>query len=337
VAENVARFSQSPIPVPTPLPPMTEPFYTAFTGPLFQSNTDDLLHGAFDCSAAPTAASCRFLEHCCRYPASVTTRLSSDIPIDDHASFWRQIPENKASEPHGLHNGHFKAAAQSKLLLTCDAAARAISYKTGGYAPRQWRNLMDFAIEKKPGELRVDLMRTIELMNTEANTNNKKVGRDVMRQAESHKMIPPEQSGSRKAHQAADLALCKRLVWDLLIPLRLAAGWCSNNAKSCFDQIVHWVATACLLRCGLHWGLIQSLFKTLQKATHHVRTGFGNSTVTFTSKSNIPFRGCGQGNGAGPTIWVMIEPYLSNIKETTSQIVYTLWNSRTRNSNRRPF
>jgi hypothetical protein len=30
------------------------------------------------------------------------------------------------------------------------------------------------------------------------------------------------------------------------------------------------------------------------------------------------------------------EPYLSNIKETTFQILYTLWNSRTRNSNCRP-
>jgi hypothetical protein len=212
-------------PGPDP-PPMTEPLYTTFTGPPFRSNTKDLLHGVFDCLAAPTAASRRFLEHC-RYPALVTTRLSSDITIDNRASFWRQMPEKKASEPHGLHNGHFKAAVQSKLLLTCDAAAHAIPYKTG-YAPRQWRNLMNFAIEKKPGELRVDLMRMIELMNTEANTNNKKVGRDVMRQAESHKMIPPGQSGSRKAHCAANLTLCKRLVWDLLILLCLAAGWCSN-------------------------------------------------------------------------------------------------------------
>jgi hypothetical protein len=32
----------------------------------------------------------------------------------------------------------------------------------------------------------------------------------------------------------------------------------------------------------------------------------------------------------------LAEPYLSNIKEATSQILYTLWNSRTRNSSFRP-
>ena len=52
------------------------------------------------------------------------------------------------------------------------------------------------------------------------------------------------------------------------------------------------------------------MFLTLQKATHRVRTGFGDSTTSFSPPSDTPFQGCGQGNGAGPTIWVAISSIL---------------------------
>lgn len=48
------------------------------------------------------------------------------------------------------------------------------------------------------------------------------------------------------------------------------------------------------------------MFETLATATHHVRTGFGDSSRSFHPPSNVPFQGCGQGNGAGPAIWVAV-------------------------------
>ncbi|CAJ1966333.1 unnamed protein product [Cylindrotheca closterium] len=93
-----------------------------------------------------------------------------------------------------------------------------------GFVPSNWRNLMNFSIEKKAGDFRLSKMRTIQLMNLEAQANNKKAGRAAMRYAEEHSLIPDGQCGSRKRHQAIDLALSKRLVWDLLILQRRAAG-----------------------------------------------------------------------------------------------------------------
>ncbi|CAJ1943904.1 unnamed protein product [Cylindrotheca closterium] len=158
-------------------------------------------------------------------------------------------------------------------------------------------------------------MRTIQLMNLEAQANNKKAGRAAMRYAKEHSLIPDGQCGSRKRHQAIDLALSKRLVWDLLILQRCAAGWISNDAKSCFDCIVHWVAIIAMLRFGLTWRALSSMFNMLSSATHWVRTGFGDSEHTFKPPSVIPFQGCGQGNGAGPPIWISVSSVLITMME----------------------
>ena len=41
-----------------------------------------------------------------------------------------------------------------------------------------------------------------------------------------------------------------------------------------------------------------------------MRTGYGDSEDLFDSGDEIPFQGCGQGNGAGPTMWVTISSVL---------------------------
>ena len=54
------------------------------------------------------------------------------------------------------------------------------------------------------------------------------------------------------------------------------------------------------------------MFSSLQQATHRLRTGFGGSDLTF-RLGIIPFQGCGQGNGAGPAMWVAISTVLMNM------------------------
>ncbi|CAJ1966523.1 unnamed protein product [Cylindrotheca closterium] len=136
-----------------------------------------------------------------------------------------------------------------------------------------------------------------------------------MQFAKAHSLIPDRQCGSRKRHQAIDLALSKQLVWDLLILQRRAAGWISNDAKSCFDRVVHWVAIVTMLRFGLTWRVLSSMFNMLSSATHRVRTGFGDSKRSFRPPSAVPFQGCGQGNGAGPPIWISVSSVLITMME----------------------
>jgi hypothetical protein len=48
------------------------------------------------------------------------------------------------------------------------------------------------------------------------------------------------------------------------------------------------------------------MFAVLQGAIYKIRTAYGDSTKTFSSNPLNPFQGLGQGNGAGPAIWVAI-------------------------------
>ncbi|CAJ1953819.1 unnamed protein product [Cylindrotheca closterium] len=308
--ENAARYDQTRAPYTTP--PMAELLYTAFTGAEAESNSIALLEGRYSLPGLLDPATTAFRSHCRFHKDYLPVHL--EVTTSDHVYFWSRNPEDKGSEPHGLPNRHFKAAAQSPGIAYCDALFRSIPLATG-FVPSNWQNLMNFAIEKKAGDFRLSKMRTIQLMNSEAQANNKKAGRAAMRYAEEHSLIPDGQCGSRKRHQAIDLALSKRLVWDLLILQQRAAGWISNDAKSCFDRVVHWVAIIAMLRFGLTWRVLSSMFNMLSSATHRVRTGFGDSDRSFKPPSAIPFQGCGQGNGAGPPVWISVSSVLITMME----------------------
>ncbi|CAJ1970513.1 unnamed protein product [Cylindrotheca closterium] len=270
---------------------MVEPLYTAFTCADAKSNSLALLDGHYSLTNLLDPATTTFLSHCRFHKDHSPVHL--EVTTSDHVYFWSRNPEDKGSEPHGLHNGHFKAAAQSPVIAYCDALFCNIPLATG-FFPSNWQNLMNFAIEKKAGDFQLSKMRTIQFLNSEAQADNKKAGCVAMRYAEEHSLIPDDgQCGSQKRHQAIDLALSKRLVWDLLINQQRAAGWISNDAKSCFDRVLHWVAIIAMLRFGLTWRVLLSMFNMLSSTTHRVQTGFGNPP------SVIPFQGCGQGSGAG--------------------------------------
>ncbi len=311
IVENTERYDQTRAPFATP--PMMDPTYSIFTGPDGRQHMNAVLEGSFDLLLVPAGPMRLFLSECVS-PIPYNPPPFR-VTLDDHVWFWEKMPETKSSEPHGLHNGHYKVGATSPSISACDAIFRDIPVYTGS-SPLAWQSLMNVAIEKKPGEIRVTKMRTIQLMNAEFNANNKKIGKEAMAFAEAHSLIPPGQCGSRKNHRAIDLAVSKRLLWDLLLLNRRAAGWVCNDAKSCYDRIVHWVAVLSLLRFGMPWGPVNSMFSTLQQSTHRVRTGFGDSQRSFTPPTDVPFQGCGQGNGAGPTMWVAISSILISMMAT---------------------
>ena len=56
---------------------------------------------------------------------------------------------------------------------------------------------------------------------------------------------------------------------------------------------------------GLPQTIACTLISTLQKAVHHIKTGFGRSGPVYGNEV-IPISGIGQGNGMGPTLWALI-------------------------------
>ena len=101
---------------------------------------------------------------------------------------------------------------------------------------------------KKLNEKKADKLRTILLLEADFNLLNKKLGRDLMMQAEKFHQIAPEQFGSRKRHSAIDQVIIKTLFDDILRIKRQDGYLCSNDAKECYDRITHTFVSLALQR-----------------------------------------------------------------------------------------
>ena len=135
------------------------------------------------------------------------------------------------------------------MLAEMDTLTREIPLQHG-FAPPEWDPMTDLSMPKKEDVLRADKMRTIVLMASQYNMNNKWYGRKFMKHNEALGTIPNEQEGSRKGHRSAEVALKKVLAMDLLRQFRRAGFLCSNDAIQCYARIAHNVAMLCMLRLG---------------------------------------------------------------------------------------
>jgi Reverse transcriptase (RNA-dependent DNA polymerase) len=258
-------------------------------------------------------------------PPNFSSMAVDDRTLDDHAAGWSKARERTSSSPFGLRFAHYMAHTNDSSLSEIDYRLSSIPLITG-CSPLHWQQGMNAWLLKKPEEFRIAKMRTILLYDASFNQNNKWIGRSSMRQAEQlqrnrtttvRQAMAPEQYGSRKHHQAIDQCLNKRLTFDISRQLHGPMALCANDAKSCYDRIVHSVASLCMQRIGCPKPAVHSMFETLQHLRHHVRTRYGDSQASYNAAdSDTPIQGLGQGNGAGPTIWALISTPVLNLLRT---------------------
>jgi len=162
-------------------------------------------------------------------------------------------------------------------------------------------------IPKKAGNYLVTNLHTLLLYNAKFNATLKWIGCTIMDRAETLNALAPEQYGSRLDHAVIYQSLNMQLTYDLIWQQRLMAAVCSNDAKACYDWIVHAFAALALLRLGIPIGPISVMFGTIQQLHHFIQTAFGDSDHLFTGTTlHMPLQGVGQGNGAGPQIWAAV-------------------------------
>ena len=113
---------------------------------------------------------------------------------------------------------------------------------------------------------------------------------------------------------AIDQSLNKRLTYDIIRQKKRPGALCSNDAKSCYDRIVHSVASLAMQRVGAPVEPIICMFTSIQNLQHRIRTVFGDSEVGFSGALYVvPIQGVGQGNGAGPQIWAVVSTPVLNM------------------------
>ena len=87
---------------------------------------------------------------------------------------------------------------------------------------------------------------------------------------------------------------------------------------SCYDRVVHAAVSLDLQRLGLPIEFIIRMFNSIQRMTHRIRTGYGDSSFSYRG-DKIPeeykqmLMGFNQGNGAGPTLWGILSSTISAI------------------------
>jgi len=129
----------------------------------------------------------------------------------------------------------------------------------------------------------------------------------IMDRAETLHALAPKQYSSWLDHAVIYQSLNMQLTYDLIRQKCLMAAVCLNDAKACYNWIVHAFVALALLWLGIPIGPISVMFGTIQQLYHFIWTAFGDSDCLFTgTTTHTPLQGVGQGNGTGPQIWVAV-------------------------------
>ena len=238
------------------------------------------------------------------------------ITFADFKKGWKQAKENTSSS--GPHFGHYRAAIShpslAKLLYD-----RAMIPMTTGYSPRRHRRGIDVMLLKKENNHQVDHLRTIVLFDSEANMNYKHMGRRAMNLALAQGHIATEQY-SRPHRKAIDHALNRKLVMDHQLYKRQPYALTCCDLKSCYDRILHAPASLALQHAGTPQTEVASMFDSIQRMSHKVRTSFGDSKTSYGGNRSfkkwlLPPQGVLQGNGSGPAIWSILSSVIFRMLE----------------------
>jgi exonuclease III len=244
-------------------------------------------------------------------------RSCEPISFEEFKQGWIKTKERTSS--CGPHFGHYKAAMShpqmAKLLYL-----RALIPMQTGYSPNRHRMGIDVMLLKKENNYHVDSLRTIVLFDSEANMNYKHLGRRSMQNAISQQQIATEQY-SRPKRKAIDHALNRKLIMDHQLYQRQPYAITSCDLKSCYDRIVHAPASLALQRIGIPRTEIISMFDSIQRMRHKIRTSFGDSSRTYGGNNGharwkLPPQGVLQGNGSGPSVWAILSSVIFKILES---------------------
>ena len=87
------------------------------------------------------------------------------LTADKIAKAWKRRRPNTQGEPAGLSFPHHIVGVYHPIIAEVDVALHSAPLEVG-FAPACWLTMTDVELLKKPGVFDVELMRTIQLMNT---------------------------------------------------------------------------------------------------------------------------------------------------------------------------
>jgi len=248
-------------------------------------------------------------------------KIAATLTCEEVKQVWKMTKEHKASSFSGRYNAVYKAMATDNCLLKVLTSSMNLPFIAGRPYER-WKTYLDIMSFKKQNSIRVDTLRTIVISEADWNASGRIfITRKMMKQAESHFLLPSEHMGGRKNRKSITGALTKRLLIDNSRLLRKPMAIISTDAANCYDRMVHkYVSLACR-KWGVPKKVMIALLQPLQQAKHHTRTAYGDSQQFFKGTN---FQGAGQGNTGAAPYWTCIStPMIELMKEMKLESEFT--------------
>jgi len=197
--------------------------------------------------------------------------ITGVVSTHNHQRSWKKMRLNTGSSPYGPLFCDYIAGAQDPIVLDIDASLSSIPYHVG-FSPSQWQEASNVMIPKKRTSRHVQKLCIIILFDAMFNMTNKRIAQHMLSQARQHNVLPDEAYGGVPTRRASTCSLNKILSLDIIrLGRRRIATLCSNDAKSCYNRIVHTVASLSMQRLGVNPKTCFTMFSTLQALNHHVR------------------------------------------------------------------
>ena len=229
-----------------------------------------------------------------------TEEISNYVDSDDFQYFWLHCDEFIQSSYSHVHFGHYKAIAHDRYLSALEAAKLSLAASTGIPMDR-WGSALTVLLEKEFGNIYLEKMRAICLLEADFNWLNKLIfAKRMMDQAYDNGMVPVEQF-ARRGTQASSGVLCKVLFCDMVRALHEMAGIPSVDLGNCYDAVAHPIASIALQAFQVPLATIVLSLSVLQTMTFFLRTGYGVSQTGYGGSADDPTFGLGQGNGMAPS------------------------------------
>ena len=197
----------------------------------------------------------------------------------------------------GRHYGHYKAAAKRPFLSTLHSSFLNICSQCG-ISIKRWHKGLTVMLEKCAGNIKVEKLRAILLMEADFNFINKLMfGHRLMKQVMAKCRLPLEIYGGISNRSAQEVAVNRRLTLDLFRLKRRRGAIAGVDATQCYDRIVHSLVILLSRNEGAPLPPLLMMFGAIQAMQYYLRTTFGDSETHYGGTQEIPFQGSCQGNG----------------------------------------
>ena len=172
------------------------------------------------------------------------------ISREDYQQYWKKAKESTSSSFSGLHFGHWKSAASYNFLSEIHSLFTEITISTG-YIPLRWTFGLTVMLEKSPGNILVDKLWAILLMEADFNFANKLIiGSRMMWNAEDSHQTVKEALGGQHNHDTREVAVNRRITANVARQLVQPMAIASVDATQCFDSITHTPGALACRRLG---------------------------------------------------------------------------------------